>query len=68
MAPGVIGQQRVMVGELVLGRKEQAVVLGVGAVVGLLDLGVVLSQGGVDQIGQAARWLVFAVVAPATGE
>ena len=42
-----------MAGEVVLDRKMQAMVLGVGAGVGLLDIAVILPRGGIVQVGRA---------------
>src|ERR1035437_3457779 len=54
VAPGVSRKQREVVGHAVLRLQQEAVILGVGAVVGLLDIAVVLPGGPVEQIGYAA--------------
>ena len=42
-------------------------ILGVGAVVGLLDIAVVLPRRGIGQIGQAPAGWYSTLVAPAMG-
>ena len=42
MTPAVIAQDGVMAGKVALDREKQAMVLGVGAGVALLDIGVIL--------------------------
>ena len=53
MTPAVVAQDGVMAGKVALDGKKQAMVLGVGAGVGLLDIGVILPRGGVVQVGRA---------------
>jgi len=53
MTPAVVAQDGVMAGKVALDGKKQAMVLGVGAGVGLLDIGVILPRGGVVQVSGA---------------
>ena len=53
MTPAVIAQDGVMPGEVALDRNIQAMVLGVAAGIGLLDIGVILPRCGVVQVCRA---------------
>jgi len=69
MTPAVVAQDGVVAGEVALNRKQQAMVLGVGAGVGLLNIGRNTARGGCcPGMLRAAGWCWQCWLPPRSGQ